>query len=98
MVANTQARRFEMPRSTMTATTSRRWRARVIFLPVPPSPRYRWRTASGSRFHVGPGANAAKREIRVLARGVSSSQFTARMRLSAVAINRCCKRVFAAPR
>ena len=43
------------------------------------------------------GAKAAKREVRVCARGRSSSHATIRSRLIAAAIAMCCKCVFAKP-
>ena len=44
------------------------------------------------------GASAAKREVRVVARGRSSSQATSRSILMAAAVATCCKCVFAKPR
>src|SRR5215510_8704928 len=44
------------------------------------------------------GASAAKREVRLLARGRSSSQATSRSILIAAAVATCCKWVFSKPR
>jgi Resolvase, N terminal domain len=52
---------------------------------------YCWRMG-----HIG--ARAAKREVRVLARGRSSSQATSRSMLMAAAMATCCRCVFANPR
>ena len=50
----------------------------------------------GLPFHTG--AKEAKREVRVRARGRSSSQATIRSTLMAAAVAICCKWVFASPR
>src|SRR5919109_4812922 len=52
---------------------------------------------SGREGMAQAGASAAKRELRVLARGRSSSHATRRSILIAAAIATCCKWVFATP-
>ena len=47
---------------------------------------------------AGVGASAAKREVRVVARGVPANHATSRSTLIAVAIATCCKCVFSKPR
>ena len=61
-----------------------------------PMSRSRWRIhpAAAAR---GEGANAAKHERRVGSRGRSSLQAKRRTILRAMAIMRCCNRVFASP-
>ena len=54
--------------------------------------------AGTSRGLLHAGANAAKREIRVVARGRSSSHATIRSTLIAAAVATCCKWVFSNPR
>src|SRR5712691_4666905 len=54
-------------------------------------------TAASPGLSAFAGARAAKREIRVLARGRSSSHATMRSILIAAAIATCCKWVFATP-
>jgi hypothetical protein len=44
------------------------------------------------------GASAAKREVRVCARGRSSSQATLRSTWMAAAVATCCKWIFSSPR
>src|SRR5919108_1919438 len=44
------------------------------------------------------GASAAKREVRVFARGRSSNHATSRSRFIAAAVATCCKEVFSRPR
>ena len=59
--------------------------------------RYRWRIQTPRRAQVPARAKAANRDVRVWARGCSRSQATTRTRLSATAISRCWRRVFASP-
>jgi hypothetical protein len=54
--------------------------------------------AGGSEGGVCPGANAAKRAVRVLARGRSSSPATSRSILIEAAVATCCQGVCARPR
>jgi hypothetical protein len=59
---------------------------------------YAVQTAGVSGGRSCTGARAAKREVRVVARGRSSSQATIRSILMAAAVATCCKCVFAKPR
>ena len=59
---------------------------------------YAVQTAGGSEGRSCTGASAAKREVRVVARGRSSSQATIRSILIAAAMATCCKCVFSKPR
>ena len=57
-----------------------------------------FQTAGVSRGMPQTGASAAKREVRVLARGRSSNHATSRSRFIAAAVATCWKCVFSSPR